>query len=132
MNLPPLVNLRICTSAFVNYKGFLTFISDVGNVMGASCFSIGSILSYGVMYGYTPQSCGLMSCALFRNIITVIACFLFTIAPAATFILCDAIAFHDKELSWNISIYIIGGIFYMLGALTYLPLVNIQLNLSDM
>ena len=103
MNFPPLVmsqnSQRTMTSEFQEYKGMLTFLSDLGSIIGAAFFSTGSIMGYGLAYGFVPLSWGWISCELFRSIMALIGGIFFTVAPGATFILTDAISCDDKSLT---------------------------------
>ena len=131
MNLPPLVNCDTTgnsemtpteiTLFFKKYKGFLTFLNDLGGIIGSMFFSVGSIMGYGFVYGYSPQSCGLVTCSWFQSLMSLTGAIFFFITPISTFILIDAVSFTDTALSWNSSLYIIGGFLYILGALAYLP-----------
>mmetsp|Transcript_23227 Transcript_23227/g.39341 ORF Transcript_23227/g.39341 Transcript_23227/m.39341 type:complete len:543 (+) Transcript_23227:123-1751(+) len=128
MNLPPLVvsedadNPKPIVPAFLKkYKGFLTFLSDLGSIIGSAFFSVGSIMGYGYVYGFAPASCGLVTCSLFQSLMALTGAIFFFITPIATFILSDAVSFTDKAMSWNSSMYILGGFLYVLGALAYVP-----------
>lgn len=125
-NLPPLIALDINKSTSLamrlkKYNRILTFLSDVGSIIGSAFFSAGSIMGYGFVYGFAPASCGLVTCSLFQSLMALIGAIFFFITPTATFILSNAVSFTDKAMSWNSSMYILGGFLYVLGALAYVP-----------
>ena len=102
-------------SVFQKYKKGLLFLS---NITGAAFFSTGSILGY----GYAPQSCGLITCHFFQSIASLIGSIFFTLTPAITHFLNESEKGEgDSSLSWKSNLYIIGGIIYMLGAMSYIP-----------
>lgn len=102
---------------FFKYKGLLLFLS---NILGSLLFSAGSILGYGFTIGYSPQSCGLISCKNLQSMVSVIGAIFFTLTPTATHFLAEAEEGH-ASLSWKSNLYIIGGFIYIGGAIAYVP-----------
>ena len=124
INLPPLINksnTREIMTIFKKWKGFLTCLSDTGNIMGSLFFTAGSIMGYGLYYGFASHECGFISCQTFQSIMALIGGMLFPVAPTATFVLANAISCEDRQLTLNSVTYIIGGFFYILGGLCYFP-----------
>lgn len=104
----------------LQYIGFLTILRDLGTIIGASLFSIGALLGFSLAHGYFPLRWSAIF-QLFQSIMTLLGAIFFTITPAATFILTDAISYQNKELVREINGYILGGLFFFLGAIVYSP-----------
>ena len=112
---------NVTTKAFhLQYIGFLTFLRDLGTIIGASLFSVGAILGFSLAYGYFPLGWTKI-CQLLQSVITLCGAMFFTVTPAANFILSNAKSHPDKALSWEINMYMLGGFCFFLGAIVYAP-----------
>lgn len=104
------------------YNCCLVALRDLGTIIGALFFSVGAIMGFCLARGYSSQSCGFVSCQLSQNVITLIGAIFFTATPSAkSILLASSIFYRDKSLLWEINMHIVGGIFFFLGAVVYIP-----------